>query len=144
MDRVRYIAQKRYRAFFETSEEVLESEDDHEGRCPMYRLIKLGQAYQIQKASLRGYKTQWYPALHATEEFAAQATEEIFCFDRDSYSLSRAVETANRPKNSQPCPRCGAELVFRTASVLKMGGKPFWGCTNCPACRHTHLITTHQ
>lgn len=148
MDRVRYIAHTRYRAFFEGPDEILESEDTEKDwkTLPMYRMVKLGSAYQIQKASLRGYKTEWHPALNVSEEFVAKvkAEEEAFCFDRDCNLLSRAVRTANRPKNTLPCPRCGAELVFRTASVLTMGSKPFWGCSNFPTCRHTHLIETHQ
>ena len=108
----------------------------------MHRLRKVGQAYQIQKSSLRGYKTQWHLALNVTAAFAAKATEEVAWPDDDHKLLSRAVEEANRPTNNLACPQCGAELVIRTASVLHLSGRPFWGCSTFPKCRFTHLIET--
>jgi len=146
MDRVRYFARERYRALFEASDEVLKLEDLDGVDLPTYRLVKLGQTHQIQTSSSRGYKTEWYPALNVSAEFAAkvQAEVDVFCSDRALYLISSAIEEANRPKSSLHCPRCGAELVFRTASVLKLGGKPYWGCSNFPTCRHTHLIETSQ
>lgn len=144
MDRVRYIAREWYRAFFEASDEVIELEGHYDEKLPTHRLVKLGETHQIQTSSLRGYKTDWYQALNVSAEFAAkvQAEEDVFCFHRDLHMLSSAVEEANRPKSSLPCPRCGAELVFRTASILKLGGNPYWGCSNFPTCRHTHQIET--
>ena len=142
MERVNSIARKRYRALFEASDEVLKLEDDNGDALPMYRLLRVGQAYQIQKSSLPGYKTQWHLALNVTAAFAAKATEEVAWPDDDHKLLSRAVEEANRPKNSLACPQCGAELVIRTASVLHLSGRPFWGCSTLPKCRFTHLIET--
>lgn len=33
------------------------------------------------------------------------------------------------------CPKCGAEMVQRTARSGANAGKVFWGCTNYPRCR---------
>ena len=33
------------------------------------------------------------------------------------------------------CPRCGGQLVPRTAKTGPDAGRPFWGCSNYPECR---------
>jgi restriction system protein len=35
------------------------------------------------------------------------------------------------------CPKCGAELVLRTAQKGPNPGQKFWGCSNFPTCRFT-------
>ncbi|MCM1048404.1 MAG: NERD domain-containing protein [Clostridiales bacterium] len=35
------------------------------------------------------------------------------------------------------CPKCGAELVLRTAKKGKHVGEQFYGCSNYPKCRYT-------
>ena len=40
------------------------------------------------------------------------------------------------------CPRCGAPLIQRTARSGANAGKPFWGCSTFPKCRHTQPIAT--
>lgn len=34
------------------------------------------------------------------------------------------------------CPRCGSELVLRTATKGENKGNQFWGCSNFPKCRY--------
>lgn len=34
------------------------------------------------------------------------------------------------------CPRCGGNLVLRTASRGVNAGNQFWGCENFPKCRY--------
>lgn len=36
---------------------------------------------------------------------------------------------------SPVCPRCGDTMQLKTAQRGQYKGKPFWGCTNYPACR---------
>ncbi|MBR3447258.1 MAG: topoisomerase DNA-binding C4 zinc finger domain-containing protein [Oscillospiraceae bacterium] len=47
-----------------------------------------------------------------------------------------AAETAPDRK----CPRCGAELVLRTAKKGNNAGKQFYGCSAFPKCRYTRNI----
>lgn len=35
------------------------------------------------------------------------------------------------------CPKCGAEMVLRTATRGTNAGNQFWGCSNFPSCRST-------
>jgi hypothetical protein len=144
MDHVQHLARKQYRAHVEASDEVIMTEDHGEEGRPIYRLLKVGHTYQIQKCPLLGYKSEWFPALQVTEEFANEAKERVKSHNRNPLLLSNAVNAANRPKNDLRCPCCGAELVFRIASALQMNSKPFWGCSNYPKCRHSHLIEVDQ
>ena len=40
-------------------------------------------------------------------------------------------------KKSKQCPRCGSELVLRTAKKGNNAGSQFYGCSNYPKCRYT-------
>lgn len=45
---------------------------------------------------------------------------------------------AEKPVSStSDCPRCGAELVLRTAKKGPNAGNQFYGCSNYPKCRYT-------
>ena len=46
--------------------------------------------------------------------------------------LPRAESTA-----APACPRCGADMVRRTARQGLHAGRDFWGCSTFPACRGT-------
>ncbi|MHB0967289.1 MAG: DUF2726 domain-containing protein [Bellilinea sp.] len=52
------------------------------------------------------------------------------------------------PDQSQPdtyaptCPKCGVQMVLRTAKNGDMAGHPFYGCPNYPRCRQ--IITVEQ
>lgn len=64
--------------------------------------------------------------------------------DRSDYSLKhkeiveKLNETATKGTEENPkvCPRCGAELVLRTAKKGDNSGKEFYGCCNFPKCRY--------
>ena len=44
------------------------------------------------------------------------------------------VEETARPK-TPICPKCGAEMILRTAKSGANQGQQFWGCSKYPACR---------
>lgn len=39
--------------------------------------------------------------------------------------------------DDKKCPRCGAELILRTAKKGENAGKKFYGCSEFPKCRYT-------
>ena len=45
--------------------------------------------------------------------------------------------TAKPVAPSSACPRCGADLVLRTAKKGPNAGSQFYGCSNYPKCRYT-------
>lgn len=48
-----------------------------------------------------------------------------------------AVAAAVAPGRPPTCPRCGVEMVLRTAKKGEQSGSQFWGCPNYPRCRQT-------
>lgn len=44
--------------------------------------------------------------------------------------------------SAPPCPKCGIEMVKRTAARGERSGQAFYGCPNYPKCRETLAITT--
>ena len=49
---------------------------------------------------------------------------------------AEAVPAASPPK----CPRCGTEMVLRTARRGSQVGSNFWGCTSYPKCKGTRPV----
>jgi len=57
-------------------------------------------------------------------------------------SLSPDAGRETQPVSSAPrCPKCGSEMVLRTARSGANQGEQFWGCPNYPRCRG---IVKHQ
>jgi restriction system protein len=44
------------------------------------------------------------------------------------------------PETAPACPKCGADMVMRTASRGANAGRSFWGCSQFPTCRATRPI----
>ena len=51
-----------------------------------------------------------------------------------------AIFTEDVKKGYYICPKCGSELVLRTANKGKNAGKCFWGCSGFPKCKYTQDI----
>ena len=51
-------------------------------------------------------------------------------------------ETENIAETTQElkCPKCGADLIIRTATRGANAGKKFYGCSNYPKCRYIENI----
>jgi restriction system protein len=78
-------------------------------------------------------------------------TEETLAFAKDSYielidgnDLGRLIphiglrEAISMPAPTIPaCPRCGSQMVIRTAKKGLNVGTRFWGCTTYPRCKGT-------
>jgi hypothetical protein len=45
------------------------------------------------------------------------------------------AEVVAEPSNNPTCPKCGSEMMLRTAKKGANAGNQFWGCSNYPACR---------
>ena len=53
----------------------------------------------------------------------------------------QAVKSARKQAQSPTvCPRCGGELVVRTARSGPTAGQQFYGCSNFPRCRYTRNL----
>ena len=50
--------------------------------------------------------------------------------------VAESVEVDMNESQEYKCPRCGGNLVLRTASRGVNAGNQFWGCENFPKCRY--------
>ena len=48
-----------------------------------------------------------------------------------------AAPLPSKPTPKKTCPKCGAEMVVRTARRGAHAGRQFWGCSDFPTCRAT-------
>jgi len=55
-------------------------------------------------------------------------------------NVQRGEATLKKVSGSNVCPKCGGEMVLRTAQRGPSPGQKFWGCSNFPRCRYTKPI----
>ena len=69
------------------------------------------------------------------EELAAEV-------NRDSLVSATASDLKINAKmeNNQVCPRCGGQLILRTAKKGENAGNQFYGCSNFPKCRYVQNL----
>jgi restriction system protein len=59
----------------------------------------------------------------------------------DGTQLLRLIgQVQKEPVPANLCPKCGGEMVMRTAQRGPNPGQKFWGCSNFPRCRYTKPI----
>jgi restriction system protein len=56
-------------------------------------------------------------------------------------NVQKQGATSAKPASANVCPKCGTELVLRTAQKGPNPGQKFWGCSNYPKCRFTKPYT---
>ena len=85
----------------------------------------------------------------ATEEAKSlAASHRIRIIERDG--LVERIEEATAQRDGlvgmalfhppKLCPKCGADMVLRTASKGRNPGEEFWGCSTYPKCRQVLKI----
>jgi restriction system protein len=52
-------------------------------------------------------------------------------------NVQRERTISSKPISDNSCPKCGADMVLRTAQKGSNPGQKFWGCSNFPRCRAT-------
>jgi len=75
------------------------------------------------------------------KNFAAGKTIDLV----DGYQLLELIGSVQKtPKleksGVKSCPRCGKELILRTARRGTGAGEQFWGCSGFPKCRYTEPL----
>ena len=58
----------------------------------------------------------------------------------NKYKAAKDPVPSKVPKDAKICPRCGGELVIRTAKKGTNTGNQFYGCSNYPKCRYVQNI----
>jgi predicted RNA-binding Zn-ribbon protein involved in translation (DUF1610 family) len=61
----------------------------------------------------------------------------------DKKEMPAAPVPAAKAENfKQLCPKCGSEMILRTAKSGANQGEKFWGCSNFPQCRGIHKFSS--
>ena len=63
-------------------------------------------------------------------------------FDPNEADTQTQPAIAEVQSTSPLCPKCGGEMVLRTAKRGSNQGEQFWGCPNYPQCRGTRKYET--
>lgn len=88
------------------------------------KLYPLSQVEEAQKI-LHIQTIQQKKQNHSSQNLAHTAAEQ-----------KEAPNAAAQKEGEKQCPRCGGQLVMRTASNPQYQGKKFWGCSNFPRCKY--------
>jgi restriction system protein len=85
---------------------------------------------------------------------------DVLFTDEEVEALCEAISTGRLPKgwktkaehlkslkerhaSTTICPKCGGQLLLRTARTGKNAGSQFYGCANYPKCRYTADVKDH-
>ncbi len=75
-------------------------------------------------------------ALHKSQENQEQQQKEPTLVEEIQSGSTEENSIETTPIEKKLCPRCGAELVLRTAKKGDNVGKLFWGCSKFPKCHY--------
>jgi len=73
------------------------------------------------------FKSKYFYGCSNYPECTFSAPIEQLEFSKDDYAEDFDWD--------QPCPKCGSEMILRTAKKGANAGNQFWGCSNYPTCR---------
>ena len=77
----------------------------------------------------------------ARSDYAKKYEEMLATVNNDKIVMSEASATVETHDQAmQVCPRCGAELVLRTAKKGENAGRKFYGCSAFPKCKYIQNI----
>jgi len=83
---------------------------------------------------IQAYKAQAPSANKAVREQPAQPT---YVAPSSPAAPTQPVTQAPTSSATAPCPKCGSDLIERTAKRGPNSGNSFFGCSNFPKCRYT-------
>lgn len=94
----------------------------------------------LTKEQLDSLYQRLYPLTQVGESVKLEHIQKINeNTSEQTLAMAPPVETENK---ALLCPRCGADLVLRTASRGKNTGNQFYGCSNYPNCRYIQAMET--
>lgn len=76
-----------------------------------------------------------------TEDVNSQVTTDEHAEAVDTQVMTTEDDSIE-DEEEQRCPKCGAEMVLRTAKRGANAGKEFWGCVNYPKCREIVTLSS--
>lgn len=105
---------------------------------------KLYPCTQIDETTKAQHVTNIHNKINPTPVQQVDVPEDITQTNNDisEHPSTVSQETENIATTSQEikCPKCGADLIIRTATKGANAGKQFYGCSNYPKCRYIENI----
>lgn len=98
------------------------------------------QSSKLSMEEINELYNKLYPFTQVTEEQKLQHVQNIKMnfktpnLENDNVSVNNATD--EKISATQICPKCGAQLVLRTAKKGMNVGQQFYGCSNYPKCRY--------
>lgn len=84
------------------------------------------------------------PSVSIQEANVSEEAEEVQEVKGESQTpetdLVKPMEADTPKPQTEKCPKCGGNLVLRTASRGANAGNQFWGCANYPKCRYVRSV----
>lgn len=88
----------------------------------------------LSKMDISRIQEMLYPYTQTTEYEKQQHIDNI----KNRKPVENVASENTASQSSNPiCPRCGADLVLRTAKKGEHSGEQFYGCSRFPKCRYT-------
>ena len=88
---------------------------------------------------------QLYPLTQVNSSIKASHIQNIQSKYHEPVSAKTAVQSTPVQKETiKVCPRCGKNMVLRTAKKGANAGQRFYGCSNYPNCRYIEKVTTYN
>ena len=98
------------------------------------------QSRKLSMEEINELYNKLYPFTQVTEEQKLQHVQHIKKnyktpnLENDNVSINNATD--ENISATPICPKCGAQLVLRTAKKGMNAGQQFYGCSNYPKCRY--------
>lgn len=106
--------------------------------------VKLAHIEDVKKKQeTKSEKTAVKKAQAGKERIAKAQSEEIQVekIQPEEIQVEKAQSEKIQTEEAQ-CPRCGGQLILRTAVKGQNAGNKFWGCSNYPKCRYIRNAET--
>lgn len=99
-------------------------------KSSMKEMLESGKRMISRSTEYNGFESRY--------EKLAKMVEEEKKVDMTTEQLQEVKEStvSKDSEDVQVCPRCGKELVLRTAKKGENAGKQFYGCSGFPKCRY--------
>lgn len=131
--------------------ELFAGKDKYLVQCKQWKVNKVGVAtvrelYGVMAAegAVGGFVVASGEFTEEAKRFAEGRSIELLPTDsllRLVRQTSGALPTAGAAPTGDPaCPKCGSQMVMRTARKGENAGAAFWGCPQYPACRGTRNV----
>lgn len=92
----------------------------------------------MSEKDMREYAEFFLSASKPNKSDYAKKYEELISLDQEQQAnITKDVPTKS---DGSICPKCGKQLVIRTATKGNNAGNKFWGCTGFPSCRYIQNI----